>query len=127
MSELPPTTSNLSIFFILRNRLQSGMTQGIFVVQTGRSGGTLHTIKYSLEQERKTILWDPTYIEEMEEVAEVLGNKILIEDKKDKLGVFIGGDLRKKILKIKQAKEIYEILNKKSLKKHIIFHNKTLF
>ncbi len=127
MSELPPTTSNLSIFFILRNRLQSGMTQGIFVVQTGRSGGTLHTIKYSLEQERKTILWDPGHIEELEEVSEVLGNKILIEDRKDKLGVSIGGDLRKNILKIKQAKEIYEILNKKSSKKHIIFHNKTLF
>ncbi|UUV19445.1 DNA-protecting protein DprA [Fusobacteria bacterium ZRK30] len=127
MSELPPTTSNLSIFFILRNRLQSGMTRGIFVVQTGKSGGTLHTIKYSLEQERKTILWDPGYIEELEGVNEVLGNKILIEDRKDKLGVSIGGDLRKNILKIKQAKEIYEILDKKSSKKHIIFHNKTLF
>lgn len=127
MSELPPTTSNLSIFFILRNRLQSGMTRGIFVVQTGRSGGTLHTIKYSLEQERKTIIWDPGHIEELKEVDEVLGNKILIEDRKDKLGVSIGGDLRKKILKIKQAKEIYEILNEKSSKKRIIFHNKTLF
>ena len=127
MSELPPTTSNLSIFFILRNRLQSGMTCGVFVVQTGRSGGTLHTIKYSLEQERKTILWDPSHIEGLEEVSEVLGNKILIEDRKEKLGVSIGGDLRKNILKIKQAKEIYEILNKKSLKKHMIFHNKTLF
>jgi len=127
MSELPPTTSNLSIFFILRNRLQSGMTCGVFVVQTGKSGGTLHTIKYSLEQERRTILWDPSHIEELEEVSEVLGNKILIENRKDKLGVSIGGDLRKNILKIKQAKEIYEILNKKSLKKHITFHNKTLF
>ncbi|WP_169712886.1 DNA-processing protein DprA [Psychrilyobacter atlanticus] len=127
MSELPPTTSNLSIFFILRNRLQSGMTQGIFVVQTGRSGGTLHTIKYSLMQERKTIIWDPGHIEELKGVDEVLGNKILIEDRKDKLGVSIGGDLRKKILKIKQAKEIYEILNEKSSKKCIIFHNKTLF
>lgn len=127
MSELPPTTSNRSIFFILRNRLQSGMTRGIFVVQTGRSGGTLHTIKYSLEQERKTILWDTSHIEEMEGVAEVLGNKILIEDRKDKLGISIGGNLRKKILKIKQAKEIYEIFNKKKSKNKIIFHNKTLF
>ena len=127
MSELPPTTPNLSIFFILRNRLQSGMTCGIFVVQTGRSGGTLHTIKYSLEQERKTILWDPGDIEELEDMNEVLGNRILIEGRKDKLGVSIGGELRKKILKIKQAKGIYEILNKQSSKKHMIFHNKTLF
>lgn len=127
MSELPPTTSNLSLFFILRNRLQSGMTCGIFVVQTGRSGGTLHTIKYSLEQERKTIIWDPGHIEGLEGVSEVLGNKILIEDRKDKLGVSIGGDLRKKILKIKQAKGIYEILNGQSSKKSIILNNKRLF
>lgn len=127
MSELPPTTSNLSVFFILRNRLQSGMTQGIFVVQTGRSGGTLHTIKYSLEQERKTIIWDPGHIRELEGIDEVLGNKILIENRKEKLGVSIGGGLRKKILKVNQAKEIYEILNKKSSKKYMKFHKKTLF
>jgi len=127
MSELPPTTSNLSLFFILRNRLQSGMTCGIFVVQTGRSGGTLHTIKYSLQQERKTIIWDPGHIEELEGMDEILGNKILIEGRKDKLGVSIGGDLRKKILKVKQARGIYEILNEQSSKKRIIFHNKKLF
>ncbi|MEI6855963.1 DNA-processing protein DprA [Psychrilyobacter sp.] len=127
MSELPPTTSNLSIFFILRNRLQSGMTQGIFVVQTGRSGGTLHTIKYSLEQERKTILWDPSYIEGLDGVDEVLGNKILIEARKDKLGVAIGGDLRREILKIKHAEGIYEILNKKNLKKLRDFIIKSYF
>lgn len=127
MSELPPTTPNLSIFFILRNRLQSGMTQGIFVVQTGRTGGTLHTIKYSLEQERKTILWDPSHIEELDGKHEVLGNKILIEDRRDKLGIFIGGNLRREILKIRYSKGIYEILNGKNSKKYKKIHNKTLF
>jgi len=127
MSELPPTTPNSSLFFILRNRLQSGLTSGIFVVQTGRYGGTLHTIKYSLEQGRKTIIWDPSSIEELDGVEKVLGNKILIDDKKDKLGVYIGKKLREKIFKIKHAKEIHEILNRKNPKKKIIPHNKTLF
>jgi DNA processing protein len=127
MSELPPTVSSLSLFFILRNRLQSGMTRGIFVVQTGKSGGAIHTIKYSLKQGRKTIIWDPIDIKELDGMNEVLGNRILIEDRKDKLGVSIGRNLRKKILKIKQAKEIFEIINKKNLKKGIVFQNKTLF
>jgi len=127
MSELPPTVSNLSLFFILRNRLQSGITQGIFVVQTGRSGGALHTIKYSLKQGRKTIIWDPIDIKGLKDADEVLGNRILIENRKDKLGVIIGKDLRKKILKIKRAKEIFQILDKKSIKKERVFHNKTLF
>lgn len=126
MSELPPTVSYSSLFFILRDRLQSGMTRGIFVVQTGKSGGALHTIKYSLKQERKTIIWDPTYIEELKDMDEVLGNRILIENRKEKLGISIEKNLRKKILKIKQAKEIFGIM-KREEKKGVIFHNKTLF
>ncbi len=106
MSELPPTTPNLSLYFILRNRLQSGMTCGIFVVQTGKVGGTLHTVKYSLEQERKTIIWDSSHIEELEDAHEVAGNRILLEDKKEKLGVSISKELKKKIIKIKYLNEL---------------------
>jgi len=126
MSELPPTVSYSSLFFILRDRLQSGMTRGIFVVQTGKSGGALHTIKYSLKQGRKTIIWDPIYIDELKDMDEVLGNRILIENRKEKLGISIEKKLRKKILKIKKAKEIFGIM-KREEKKEVIFHNKTLF
>ncbi|HAS79303.1 MAG TPA: hypothetical protein DCR90_00150 [Fusobacteriaceae bacterium] len=126
MSELPPTVSYSSLFFILRDRLQSGMTRGIFVVQTDKSGGALHTIKYSLKQGRKTIIWDPTDIDELKDMDEVLGNRILIENRKEKLGISIEKKLRKKILKIKQAKEIFEVM-KKEEKKEVVFHNKTLF
>jgi len=111
MSELPPTTPNLSIYFILRNRLQSGMTCGIFVVQTGKIGGTLHTVKYSLEQERKTIVWDSSHIEKLEDTHEVVGNKILLGDKKDKLGVSIPKELRKNIIKIKYLNELKKMIN----------------
>ena len=110
MSELPPTTPNLSLFFILRNRLQSGMTCGIFVVQTAKSGGTLHTIKYSLEQERKTIIWDSSEIKELDDAHEVSGNKVLIEDRNDRLGVSINKELRRKIIKVKHSKEMAKLI-----------------
>jgi DNA processing protein len=110
MSELPPTTPNLSLYFILRNRLQSGLTCGIFVVQTGKRGGSLHTIKYSLEQERKTLIWDSSNIKELKNKDKILGNTILIEGRNDKLGVNISKKLREKIVGVKHSREIFELL-----------------
>ena len=38
--------------FINRDRIQSGLSLGTLIIQTSEKGGTLHTAKYTLEQER---------------------------------------------------------------------------
>lgn len=119
MSELPPSTPICSIFFILRDRLQSGMTKGIFVVETSNKSGTLHTVKYSLEQGRETIIWDPSSIEDLKNVNEVLGNLMLIgkAEQKDDFNVTIKKELKKNIVLVKDSQELREILEKLGVKK----------
>ncbi|MBM7556354.1 DNA-processing protein DprA [Halanaerobacter jeridensis] len=60
LSEVAPSTSTAPHFFKWRDRLQSGLTKGIFVVETGRTGGTLHTTNYALRQGKQVYVWEPT-------------------------------------------------------------------
>ena len=60
LSELPPSTPPAQHFFKWRDRLQSGLTRGIFIVETGQSGGTLHTANYALRQGKSVYVWEPT-------------------------------------------------------------------
>ena len=85
LSEIPPTVKISPIFLILRDRLQSGMTKGIFVVETSEKSGTLHTVKYALEQNKKVFVWDPTSILELNNSKEVKGNLILLNKTNGKL------------------------------------------
>lgn len=112
MSELPPSISPSSIFFVLRDRLQSGMTRGIFVVETSNKSGTLHTVKYSLSQERLTYVWDPSDIEDLRDSEEVIGNMKLLRktDNKDKFNVPISEKSKDKIIGIKNSFELKQKL-----------------
>jgi DNA processing protein len=112
MSELPPTVEKEQLYFIWRNRLQSGLSKGIFVVQTSKKGGTLHTVKYSLEQDKKTIIWDPSNIEEVYYKSCMHGNRILLGLTEENLSVKISQKNYKKIIGIKNSKELLKILNK---------------
>ncbi|MCD4844040.1 MAG: DNA-protecting protein DprA [Methanosarcinales archaeon] len=67
-------------YFAARDRIQSGLSPGVFVVETGIKGGTWHTVKFCEEQKRALIvlkhppdlIWHPkTY-----------GNTQLISDKR---------------------------------------------
>ncbi|MGM0369355.1 MAG: DNA-processing protein DprA [Bacillota bacterium] len=60
LSELAPSTSTAPHFFKWRDRLQSGLTKGIFIVETGRKGGTLYTANYALRQDKQVYVWEPT-------------------------------------------------------------------
>jgi DNA processing protein len=60
LSELAPSASPAPHFFTWRDRLQSGLTKGIFIVETGTSGGTLHTANYALQQGKQVFVWEPT-------------------------------------------------------------------
>lgn len=52
ISEYPPYTAIFKNYFVERDRLQSGLSDGIMVVETGEKGGTLHTVQYALNYNR---------------------------------------------------------------------------
>ena len=52
ISEYPPGMSFSKGNFIQRDRIQSGICTGIIVVESDISGGTMHTVKYCLDQKR---------------------------------------------------------------------------
>nr|WP_282580149.1 DNA-processing protein DprA [Natroniella sulfidigena] len=79
LSELPPSTEPLAHFFKWRDRLQSGLARGVFVVETARRGGTLYTVNYALRQGKKVYVWDPQEQQLPEEMIE--GNLILLGSK----------------------------------------------
>jgi len=73
MSELPPSTKTAPYYFVRRDRLQSGLTKGVLVVETGVKSGTLHTINYALKQGKLAGIWKPK-----EENEYVKGNLMLL-------------------------------------------------
>lgn len=52
LSEYPPKTPGLPYHFPLRNRLISGLSDGVVVVEARKRSGTLITVDYALEQGR---------------------------------------------------------------------------
>ena len=45
--------------FVSRDRLQSGLSQGVFVIETSEKGGTMHTARFAQEQSR--LVYCPDY------------------------------------------------------------------
>lgn len=52
ISEYPPGQRAFKSTFVERDRLQSGLSAGIIVIETDVVGGTMHTVNYALEQNR---------------------------------------------------------------------------
>jgi DNA processing protein len=52
VSEYPPGTKPRSNFFVERDRLQSGLSAAVVIVETDVAGGTMHTARFCLEQRR---------------------------------------------------------------------------
>lgn len=55
IAEVPLGAETQGHYLVQRNRLQSGSSRATLVVQTGIPSGTLHTVKFTIEQERP--LW----------------------------------------------------------------------
>ena len=112
MSELPPSIKPNSIFFVLRDRLQSGLTRGIFVVETSCKSGTLHTVKYALEQNRKAFIWNPLLVKDLQNENEVQGNIGLLDrtGKKYEFNVTIPKTLKQNTIAINNNKHLIEYL-----------------
>lgn len=52
LSEYPPNTRVYPSNYINRNRIQSGLSEGIIIVETNPKGGTIHTAKFAQKDQR---------------------------------------------------------------------------
>jgi len=53
VSEYPAGTPPGRNLFVDRDRLQSGLSAGVIIIETGLTGGTMHTARFAREQGRK--------------------------------------------------------------------------
>ena len=58
LSELAPYEKPFKATFVKRDRLQSGLSDGIVVVETSITGGTLHTVDFARKQRRYIGVYD---------------------------------------------------------------------
>ena len=81
ISEYPVGTSPRSNYFIARDRLQSGLSQAVIVIETGLKGGTMHTARFALKQKRilACLTGHPL---KYKNHPEVQGNKMLVGEGK---------------------------------------------
>jgi len=59
MSEYAPDTEPTADFFKARDRLQSGLATAVIVVETEVGGGTMHTARFAIEQQRPLLVFEP--------------------------------------------------------------------
>ena len=92
ISEIEPSKNPNRDYFLRRNRLQVAFAERIFIGEIKENGGgTLTTINYALEYNKKLYIWNPVLLYEKGEFEKsFLGNLILFdeystENKKNKL------------------------------------------
>lgn len=80
ISEYPIKSKIFKNFFVERDRLQSGLSNGVLVVETGEKGGTLHTVGYALDYKRVLACYNhpSKYLTE----PKTFGNQKLIRENK---------------------------------------------
>ena len=83
LSELIPQTEISLFSLIKRDRLQSALTSGIIIEETGIKGGTVNTFKYAREQKKKIFISDinKEFIEKYKKDLIVIKNSLDFEKK----------------------------------------------
>ena len=83
LSELIPQTEISLFSLIKRDRLQSALTSGIVITETGIKGGTVNTFKYAREQKRKIFISDINreFIEKHKKDLIIIKNSLDFEKK----------------------------------------------
>ena len=66
--------------YIKRDRLQSALSQAVVVVETEKTGGTMHTVNFALEQKRLLACYK--HSSKYNDVPQTEGNRMLLEDGK---------------------------------------------
>jgi DNA processing protein len=60
LSETPPSMIVKKTWLVLRDRLQSALSDALLIVQTSLNSGTLHTVRYAICQDRTIFVWKGT-------------------------------------------------------------------
>ena len=83
LSELIPQTEISLFSLIKRDRLQSALTSGIIIAETGIKGGTVNTFKYAREQKKKIFISDINreFIEKYRKDLIIIKNSLDFEKK----------------------------------------------
>ena len=83
LSELIPQTEISLFSLIKRDRLQSALTSGIIIAETGIKGGTINTFKYAREQKKKIFISDinKEFIEKYKKDLMIIKNSLDFEKK----------------------------------------------
>jgi DNA processing protein len=79
VSEYPPDTEVQEESFAARDRLQSGLSLGVIVIETDVESGTLITVGHAREQGRPVACLD-THPAEYRDLPSFQGNKMLLEN-----------------------------------------------
>lgn len=77
ISEYPIGTKSLANYFVERDRIQSGLSSGVIVIETGITGGTHHTVKFGKKQGRSVAC---IKYKEGFELSSNEGNRMLISN-----------------------------------------------
>ena len=80
ISEYPIDTRIFRNFFVERDRIQSGLSLGVFVIETGIKGGTMHTVRFCEKQKRILIVLQ--HPKNLLEKSKPCGNTQLIAEKR---------------------------------------------
>ena len=83
LSELIPQTEISLFSLIKRDRLQSALTSGIVIAETGIKGGTVNTFKYAREQKKKIFISEinKEFIEKYKKNLIIIKNSLDFERK----------------------------------------------
>jgi DNA processing protein len=81
LSEYNAGQKPLSNYFVERDRLQAGLSNGIIVVETDIIGGTMHTVRFASENNRRIAAYSHNKPELLCH-PKTKGNQMLIKDKK---------------------------------------------
>lgn len=79
VSEYPLGFTPMRTAFAERDRIQSGLSDGVLVIETDIKGGTMHTVRFSREQGRALACVD--HPEKLHNEEKTRGNRQLIADK----------------------------------------------
>ncbi len=80
ISEYPLGTKIFRNYFVDRDRIQSGLSLGVFVIETGIKGGTMHTVRFCETQKRVLIVLQ--HPKNLLENSKPCGNTQLIAEKR---------------------------------------------
>lgn len=78
ISEYLPNEKPKNYTFVERDRIQSGLSSGIIVIETEEIGGTMHTVRFAKQQTKKIGCVMYSFIQMKE--PQKRGNKIILND-----------------------------------------------